>query len=151
MATDLAQIISDLEGKVEEARRIAEQLPSLEQRLAVARELHAEYNGGPAVTNGAAHFDVVDWESLSRRKAILLVLQEAPGPLSPAAIALKLREHGRTGDESNAISAALANMKKAGKVVATGFAKWTTADREPPGDPRKGDLLGIPRPDQEED
>lgn len=145
MPTDLERIIGDLERKVETARRIAEELPSLEQRLAVARELHAEYNGGPSPRKEEAAAKV-DWPSLSRRKAILLVLQQSPEPMSPAAIGEELRRHGRKGDESHSISAALANMKKAGKVVATGFAQWTTADREPPGDPRKGDLLGIPRP-----
>lgn len=140
---DLRKIISDLETKVAAARAAAAELEQLEAKLEVARQLDAEYNGTATPASDERN---VDWSSLTRSKAILQALRDSPRALSPKEIVAELVRHGRIGDKPNYVSASLANMKKSGQVVRRGFGEWAPADREPPGDPRIGDLLGVPRP-----
>ena len=140
----LAEIARDLEEKLAEARQIAEQIPLLEERLTVVRDLLAMYS-----ENGGVHLppepEPEDWSDLPRRRAVLRALQESREPLSPSDIGRVLERHGRSGDDHNYISAALASLKKAGKVYSPAFAQWTTSDREPPGDPRITDLVAATR------
>jgi hypothetical protein len=124
------------------------ELDRLQRNLEAALDLRDEYHASsrqasPRVAVGNGNFD---WASLTRNAAIRAVLQSSPKPLMPKHISAILAEHGRAGDSPNLVSAALANMRGRGKVVRTQKG-WTSPDREPPGDERIGDLLGLSRPE----
>lgn len=77
--------------------------------------------GEEAVTaNGAAQ----EWLRLSRTSAVLRVLSDHDYPLSPAEITERLRSHGRS-DRRDPVAAALAYLKREGRVEHVGIGAWT--------------------------
>lgn len=141
-------IISDLEQKLSVAQA---QVTKLERFLEDARELATLYgsNGASANTEPRRLIRLGDdWSRLTRAAAVRKALEEADGgPLSPSEIRTSLENHGRTGDKTKFISAQLNHMQARDEVVRRGRGEWFLKSYQPPGDPRIGDLLGIPRPE----
>lgn len=161
---DLEKIIDDLEKRHQSAVAKAEGLrkefegaaleaSQLDQRLGEARRLLSYYRPEKAHLPESEQVDDdrsrngsdAPWRPMPRNHAILRLLRETGEPLGPAEIAQMMAERGRENDSPNYVSAALANLKKQGKVYSPVFGKWTTADREPPGDARLTNLLDRTR------
>jgi hypothetical protein len=78
---------------------------------------------GPAVPEGASAESHGDWASLNHMDAVLRALSEANRPLSPQDIVRALRAVGRS-DSNDQVRAALAALKRRGRVSLMGRAQW---------------------------
>ena len=78
---------------------------------------------GPAVPEVASAEAHGDWASLNHMDAVLRALSEANRPLSPQDIVRALRAVGRS-DSNDQVRAALAALKRHGRVSLMGRAQW---------------------------
>ena len=78
---------------------------------------------GPAVPEVASAESHGDWTSLNHMDAALRALSEANRPLSPQDIVRALRAVGRS-DSNDQVRAALAALKRHGRVSLMGRAQW---------------------------
>jgi hypothetical protein len=64
------------------------------------------------------------WSELSRAEAVLRVLSDAGAPLGRLEIASRLVDVGRDGDDPDAVSAALAYLRRTHRVERSGGGRW---------------------------
>lgn len=135
LLTALAQRKRDTETELAALR---EQIGPLEDRLretdqqllAVRSALRAlgEEDLQPADDTSPAE---PSWQALSRTEAIVAALAEvAPKAISPLDLVARLHTKGRT-DEYNAVSAALAYLKRRRRVTQPSRGSWTVASTDP--------------------
>ena len=84
---------------------------------------------GPGGTEGGGGAGSVAWRELSRAEAVLQVLLAEGRPVSRREIVGALADAGR-GDDADAVSAALAYLRRTGKARRVGPAQWSSARRE---------------------
>jgi len=102
-----------------ERDRILAEIETLESErrgldLAIARR-----NGSSEQTDDSGH-----WRRLNRTDAVVAVLNESDESLGPAEITERLIRHGRD-DKRDSVAAALAYLKRTGRVSHIGTAAWT--------------------------
>lgn len=71
------------------------------------------------------------WQELSRAEAVYQVLLEENGALSRGTITERLAEVGRVGDDPDAVSAALAYLRRTGRAERTGLGQWVATAGPP--------------------
>ena len=81
--------------------------------LAIARR-----NGTAPDANGDT------WRRMARTDAVIKILEESDGPLSPIEVTEQLHRHGRD-DRRDPVAAALAYLKRDNRVRHVGPAQWT--------------------------
>ena len=65
----------------------------------------------------------LDWTTMSRRQAIIRVLEESGEPTAPKDIIATLHAHGRN-DVSNHVHATLSRLKDGHKIESKGYGLW---------------------------
>ena len=78
----------------------------------------------PPQQGARATWETVPWQDMSRAEAVLQLLLEEGGPLSRMGIAERLAEVGRVGDDPDAVSAALAYLRRTGRAERAGAGQW---------------------------
>jgi hypothetical protein len=112
-----------------EQERLANLVPQLERQLEGIESFiafhEAESNGEVVRLPKPPARDRIDLASLTRPNAILAVLREDRGPFSPNDIVQKLREGGRSNDDSHKVGTALSRLKSRRLVQTLGYGRWT--------------------------
>jgi hypothetical protein len=127
---ELAEVIRRIQGLQKRAEDLKAEKMGLQMALArrVARSQERKervLDTAVAVMDAAvtAH-DAFTWRSLTRTDAILRLLRETDQSISPTDISKMLRSRGREDDTPDYVSAALAYLKRNGKVERSGYGKW---------------------------
>lgn len=75
----------------------------------------------------APSWEPAPWPTLSRAEAVLQLLLEEEAPLSRVTITQRLAELGREGDDPDAVSAALAYLRRTGRAERAGPGQWVAS------------------------
>jgi len=123
----------------------------LEDALHSLSRLVAEASGDTPLRLAAPPGDSGDFPGTTA--AVLRLVRAGGGrPVSTPAIRRAFEERGwmitaAGQDRTHSIYETLRRLTRAGRLVRRGKHGYVLAEQEPPGDPRKGDLLGLPRPE----
>lgn len=113
----------DLEAKL---AQVGTEIEALHEELRGLRLAQARREGRPPedIDAEAETSEYEVWTKMTRLGAVERVLAESQGPKSPSAIARLLSERGRD-DRPVLVSAALAHLKRQGRVVQAQYGLWT--------------------------
>ena len=127
MLLDLDSALEDVQRALADAREEQERLNAhIESLQAEAHGLQlalARHSGG-AESRSASNGEATKWKRLARTDAVVTVLHTEPKALGPAEITKILHSKGRD-DERDHVAAALAYLKRKGRVDHVGPGQWT--------------------------
>lgn len=87
--------------------------------------------GPPSDRQDGPPWAVVPWQDLSRAEAVLELLLQEGGPLSRMTLTERLAEVGRVGDDPDAVSAALAYLRRTGRAERVAAGQWVARETTP--------------------
>ena len=85
----------------------------------------------PSERQDGPPWTVVPWPDLSRAEAVLELLLQEGGPLSRMALTERLADVGRVGDDPDAVSAALAYLRRTGRAERVAAGQWVAREATP--------------------
>jgi hypothetical protein len=132
MLLDLNSALANVQHELADAREKQERLNAYIESLqaeAHGLELALARHSGEAEVRSASNGEATRWKRLARTDAILAVLEEVDTAMGPADITKALHSKGRD-DKRDHVAAALAYLKRKGRVEHEEFGKWTVRGSE---------------------
>jgi hypothetical protein len=123
---DVRQELSSAQTRLEKLAAYIESLKAEERGLTLALSRHNGHSSEEAPSGG----DTAKWQRMTRTDAILAVLIEAEKSMGPAEIAKALHDKGRE-DPRDHVAAALAYLKRKGRVDHGDVGEWSVGLDEP--------------------